>query len=78
MKNKAIVFIVVVCTLFFCGCEASEEKVMQDDVGGCVSNYVDPETGVNYLIFRDFYKGGITVRYNADGTIMVTDKESAE
>lgn len=34
--------------------------------------YVDPETGVNYLI----YEGNITVRYNEDGSIMVSEKEN--
>ena len=37
-----------------------------------VHKYVDPETGVNYLIYNSVEKAGITVRYNADGSIMVT------
>ena len=39
-----------------------------------VYDYVDPETGVHYLIFRDNHPngmGGITPRLNSDGTIMV-------
>lgn len=44
-----------------------------------VYDYVDPETRVHYLIIRDTYynsgRGGITVRYNSDGTIMVDDIE---
>ena len=46
---------------------------------GYVYDYVDPETHVHYLIIRDTYynsgRGGITVRYNSDGTIMVDDIE---
>ena len=35
--------------------------------------YIDPETGVNYLLFEDdSYPGGMTVRLNPDGTPMVT------
>lgn len=41
----------------------------------CVMDYKDPETGVHYLIYKDKCgysgMGGMTVRYNADGTIMV-------
>ncbi len=37
-----------------------------------VHKYVDPETGVNYLIYDGVKQGGITVRYNTDGSIMVT------
>lgn len=39
-----------------------------------VYDFVDEETGVHYLIYTmGGYRGGITVRYNADGTIMVDD-----
>lgn len=31
---------------------------------------IDENTGVVYLMFSAPYKGGITVAYNADGTIM--------
>lgn len=45
-------------------------------IGG-VFNYTDPDTGVCYLIYKDVYShgsmGGITVRYNPDGTIMVKE-----
>ena len=33
--------------------------------------YVDKETGVNYIIFDDVYKGGICPRYNADGSLYI-------
>lgn len=38
-----------------------------------VYNYTDPETGVCYLIYSSYRAGtgGMTVRYNADGSIMV-------
>ena len=35
--------------------------------------YVDKETGVNYIIFDDVYKGGICPRYNPDGSLYIED-----
>lgn len=34
-----------------------------------VDEYRDKVTGVHYLIYDEGYGGGITVRYNADGTV---------
>lgn len=42
-------------------------------VNGVVSTYVDPETGVNYVEFKDGDAGGICVRVNADGTPYVSE-----
>ena len=36
-----------------------------------VYDYVDPDTGVHYLVYCGYRKGGITVRLNPDGSIMV-------
>lgn len=36
-----------------------------------VFGYTDPETGVCYLIYDGVNKGGITPRYNQDGSLMV-------
>ena len=36
--------------------------------------YIDPETGVNYIVYAAPYKGGITPRYNANGSLFVTEK----
>lgn len=41
-----------------------------------VYDYVDPGTGVHYLIFYGYRKGGITPRLNPDGSIMI-EKEGA-
>lgn len=35
--------------------------------------YVDEETGVNYIRYSNGTAGGITPRYNADGTLYVED-----
>ncbi len=34
--------------------------------------YVDPDTGVNYMVYAAPYKGGITPRYNANGSLFVS------
>lgn len=35
--------------------------------------YVDPDTGVNYIVFVGIQKGGITPRYNPNGSLFVTE-----
>lgn len=62
------------------GCNVSKEKTWNDEdyyhnltyyASDEISDYVDPETGVHYLLYDGYNGCGITVRYNADGTIMV-------
>ena len=36
-------------------------------------DYKDPATGVHYLIYTSADGCGVTPRYNADGTLMVTE-----
>lgn len=38
-----------------------------------IYDYMDSDTGVQYLIYDGYNAGGMTIRYNADGTIMVTE-----
>ena len=35
--------------------------------------YIDPDTGVNYIVYTAPNKGGITPRYNLDGSLFVTE-----
>lgn len=35
--------------------------------------YVDPDTGVNYIVFAGIQKGGITPRYNPNGSLFITE-----
>ena len=72
--KKLLVVLTALC-IFFVGCDSDMKKIKGNDADE-VMVYVDPETGVNYLIYTDYYKGGITVRYNADGSVMVTKKEN--
>lgn len=80
--KKFVIGVIAVLSLAFCGCtvhqqeEVVEEYYSMNDHG--VYAYTDPETGVNYLIFTGYNRGGITVRYNSDGTIMVTESVEGE
>lgn len=72
--KKLIVILMVWCSLLV-GCGDTDFKKVEGNKTNEVQVYVDPETGVNYLIYDSYRQGGITVRYNADGSIMVTEKE---
>ncbi len=74
MKTK----ILTLATLGFLlmGCERVDEQTTVEErntVGVAINYYIDPDTGVCYLIYDGGYDGGITVRYNADGSIMVKE-----
>ena len=43
-----------------------------------VYDYVDPDTGVHYLVYCGYRKGGITARFNPDGSIMVDEVEGGD
>lgn len=73
--KKLVVILMVWCSLLV-GCDKDFKKIEGNKTDD-IQVYVDPETGVNYLIYDGGYDGGITVRYNADGSIMVTKKEGA-
>lgn len=38
--------------------------------------FVDDETGVNYILYTGVRETSISVRYNADGTIYVSEKDN--
>ena len=63
------------CTTVKASNSSSVEEVFNSSSGE-VDYFVDSETGVCYLIYDGYNgRGGITVRYNADGTIMVREGE---
>jgi hypothetical protein len=71
MKIKALIIALLAITLVGCESVSDQTTVEEyDTVGTTVDCYTDPETGVCYLIYSCGYQGGITVRYNADGSIM--------
>ena len=38
-----------------------------------INIYVDDETGVEYIVYAGYGRGGICPRYNADGTLRVRE-----
>jgi hypothetical protein len=72
MKNKIVVLVIMV--LMLCGCESNTVK-SKDDFW--ISFYTDSVTCVEYLKYDDGYSGGLSVRYNTDGTIKL-NKECME
>ena len=46
-----------------------DEKRWIDNASCEIFEVTDPQTGVHYLFFDSGYGGGVTVMYNADGTI---------
>lgn len=84
MKLKHILLVVCVVLLVCAsaGCIMEEEdgalpdKYIQNYKYGsyCVFVYVDELTGVEYLIFSDSRQGGITLRYNTDGTLKINEE----
>lgn len=79
---KKTIFLVLAALLLVCasaGCIAEEvapDKYIQNYEYGSyyVYVYVDEYTGVEYLIFSASKKGGITPRYNADGTLRINEE----
>lgn len=51
-------------------CSTSEDGKLKQATS--VGEYIDQETGVHYLVYRAGNRGGITVRYNADGSLYTT------
>jgi uncharacterized protein YceK len=71
MKTK--ILIITMLGLLLVGCKSIKDQstVKEYDYAGTVIDYyTDPDTGVCYLIYDGGFDGGITVRYNADGSIM--------
>lgn len=81
-RSKVIICALVVSLscLFMSGCgseEASAESTTGTKTlsGNYVYEWIDKDTGVHYLIYRETSgSGGMTPRLNADGSIMVTGK----
>lgn len=64
MKNKIIVLVIMILTM--CGCKSNSVSSGDDFA---IDIYTDSKTCVEYLKYNAGYKGGLTVRYNTDGTI---------
>jgi len=66
---------IIMCLLMTVGMAACASEIQKVDLRGRYSTYIDEETGVNYMIYFDSNGGGICPRYNADGTLYVSEVE---
>lgn len=66
MRKFSLMIIVILVTAMLCGFASHK-------LYGYTRNdfyyIVDEETGVNYVVLSDTYKGGICPRYNRDGSL---------
>jgi hypothetical protein len=72
MKKRILVVLMCVFVMFtMCGCKTNAET-NNVSVFESITIYVDEETGVNYMLYDGYDSGGITPRYNEDGSLYVT------
>ena len=72
--KKFLLLVIIIILLTGCGAESINEKHETNDTYYIQDSlnfdfYVDKETCVEYIIFNGGYRGGITPRLNADGTL---------
>ena len=74
MNKNIILAILIVSSMILCSCEKKNDTATVLSSNGSsytVVDYVDPDTGVHYLLFKWGYGLDVKPRYNSDGTIMV-------
>ena len=87
MKKLLAIILTMAMALCAAGCSGTEEETCKSekqpfsrttyDMQGTtyVSVIVDQETGVNYVFYKSGYGGGLSPRYNADGTLYITEAQ---
>ena len=85
MKKLLAIILTMAMVLCAAGCSGTEEETCQAEKQPFsrttydmqsttyVSVIVDQETGVNYVFYKSGYGGGLSPRYNADGTLYITE-----
>lgn len=77
--KKAIICVLLIFALALTGCESSENTENESELSeysNSVYLYIDDETGVEYLIFNSIYGGGMCPRFNADGSLRVSENNT--
>ena len=70
------VLILVMCLLMIIVMTAcTNTEVIDVGIMRSYMVYIDKETGVNYMVYDDGKSGGICPRYNADGTLYISEVE---
>lgn len=66
---------IILCVLIVCGL-CGWTKVDSKNLNSMtnITVIVDDETGVEYIVFGGYNRGGICPRYNADGTLRVSEE----
>ena len=87
MKKLLAIILTMAMALCSAGCSGTEEETCQaekqpfsrttyDTTGTTyVSVIVDHDTGVNYVFYKSGYSGVLSPRYNADGTLYITEAQ---
>lgn len=70
-KIIAIAMCLFLMACMLCGCGSENEMHEADNM--YIAIYVDKDTGVNYYIYSAGYRGGMTIRVNADGSPYVSE-----
>ena len=85
MKKLLAIILTMAMALCAAGCSGTEEETCQAEKQPFsrttydmqsttyVSVIVDKETGVNYVFYKSGYSGVLSPRYNADGTLYITE-----
>lgn len=74
---KRIIILAIVTTILLTGCATATYADTETPIFKtlyCDGDYriiCDTESGVHYIVYKDFYKGGITPRLDADGNVVV-------
>ena len=74
--KKALVLLSVVIS-FTVGCSTTAKTQLEYSNSNC-RTVVDYSTGVNYIIYDNTGRAGMCPRYNADGTLYVTEQTPSE
>lgn len=74
MNKIKIIIILLISCLLLCSCKNLKNIEVDEnaDYNSQLSmmTYCDKKYGVEYIIFIDSYKGGITVRLDSDGNVI--------
>ena len=72
-KMKKILLLILVIILTGCKEESTSEKVKNMQNSSAFMFYVDRESCVEYILFINYEKVGLSPRYSADGSIKLNE-----
>ena len=66
---KLAVGIVLLAALCTASCSENESRKIGGGLVGGATIWTDPETGCEYVFFKNANGGGLSIRYNEDGAV---------